>query len=233
MTGMLASVMSVAEATLAVEAGADIIDLKDPSRGALGALDARIAADVVETVGSFAATSATIGDFPAMEPQAVQAAAEATARLGVRYVKIGFWGSPRDIACAQALAPLAARARLVAVLFADLPQAPDLLDRLAAAGFTGVMYDTADKRAAPLRRLKTETELALFVRRSHGLGLLCGLAGKLRLADIPALLALRPDYLGFRGALCAAGDRAGHLDAGALSAVRAAVPHADASAPRP
>lgn len=223
MTRMLASVLSVAEATLAVEAGADIIDLKDPARGALGALDARIARDIVDTVGSFAATSATVGDFPAMDPHAVTAAADATARLGVNYVKVGFWGTARDVECARALAALATHTRLVAVLFADLPQAPALVDTLAHAGFTGVMYDTADKRASPLRLLKSETDLALFVRRAQGLGLLCGLAGKLRQPDIAPLLALRPDYLGFRGALCIAGERAGHLDPHALAAVRAAI----------
>ena len=33
-------------------------------------------------------------------------------------------------------------------------------------------------------------------------GLLTGLAGSLEAADVPRLLLLAPDYLGFRGALC-------------------------------
>lgn len=224
MTRMLASVTSVAEATLAVEAGTDIVDLKDPALGALGALDARVARNIVETVGTFASTSATIGDFPAMEAAPIVAAAEAAAELGVSYVKIGFWGTPRDLACAQALSKLTARARLVAVLFADLPQQSGIAETLSAAGFSGIMYDTAHKQGPPLRQLKSETELALFVRRAHGLGLLCGLAGKLRLADIEPLRALNPDYLGFRGALCQAGTRTGSLDWQALRQVREAIP---------
>ncbi|OYV19732.1 MAG: hypothetical protein CG441_670, partial [Methylococcaceae bacterium NSM2-1] len=39
MTGMLASVNSLAEALLALSADVDIIDLKQPALGALGALD--------------------------------------------------------------------------------------------------------------------------------------------------------------------------------------------------
>ena len=39
MTGFLASVSSVEEARLVRSLGADVIDLKDPARGALGALD--------------------------------------------------------------------------------------------------------------------------------------------------------------------------------------------------
>ena len=38
MTGMLASVNSVAESLLVLSAGVDIIDLKQPALGALGAL---------------------------------------------------------------------------------------------------------------------------------------------------------------------------------------------------
>lgn len=222
-THMMASVTSVAEATLALEAGADIIDITDASRGPLAALDGRSARDIVETVGSFAATSAGIGEFPAMVPADIVAAVQSTSRLGVGYIRIGFWGTPEDGDCARAVSRLAASARLVAVLFADLPQATGLLDALALAGFSGVMYDTAEKRHAPLRLLKTETELALFVRRARHLGLLCGLAGRLAVQDVTPLMELRPDFLRFRGALCRAGDRTATLDPAALASVRSAM----------
>ena len=39
MTRFLASVRDAEEAELALETGADIIDLKEPNRGALGAVD--------------------------------------------------------------------------------------------------------------------------------------------------------------------------------------------------
>ncbi len=223
MTKMLASVTSVSEAMLALEAGVDIIDLKDPEQGALGALDRTIARNVVNAVGTFGSTSATVGDFPSMDPNEILAAATRTAQLGVGYVKIGFWGTPSDADCARALARMASATRLVAVLFADLPYDATIVDTLYQAGFTGVMLDTAEKRGSPLRLLKNEMELALFVRRVRGLGMLCGLAGKLRLPDVAPLLTLRPDYLGFRGALCAQGARTGQLDPVALAAIRDAV----------
>jgi uncharacterized protein (UPF0264 family) len=222
-TKMLASVTSVAEAVMALEGGADIIDLKDPSQGALGALKVEIARDIVEAVGTLGVTSATVGDFPAMAPVQVVTAAQRTAKLAVSYVKVGFWGSANDTACATALAPLCSTTRLVAVLFADLTYDPKLIGVLYQTGFTGVMLDTAQKNGAPLRLLKTELELALFVRRVQGLGMLAGLAGKLRLPDVAPLLSLRPDYLGFRGALCAAGARTNQLDSHALALIRDAV----------
>jgi (5-formylfuran-3-yl)methyl phosphate synthase len=49
-----------------------------------------------------------------------------------------------------------------------------------------------------------------------------GLAGSLRLADVAPLLALAPDYLGFRGALCEAG-RTSVIDPERVRAVRAAI----------
>lgn len=223
MTKMLASVTSVSEAIMALEGGADIIDLKDPSRGALGALDLALASSIVGAIGTFGTTSATIGDFPAMEASAVVAAAGRTAGLGVGYVKIGFWGTENDEACARALRPLAASARLVAVLFADLPYPATLIDVLYQSGFTGVMLDTAKKHGPALREIKSEVELALFVRRAQGLGMLAGLAGKLRLNDVAPLLPIKPDYLGFRGALCASGTRTNGLDPLAFSAIRRAV----------
>ena len=51
MTGMLASVSSLDEARLAIEAGADVVDLKDPAHGALGALEASIAREIVAAFG--------------------------------------------------------------------------------------------------------------------------------------------------------------------------------------
>ncbi len=223
MTKMLASVTCVSEAVMALEASVDIIDLKDPSRGALGALNPAIARDIVEAVGTLGVTSATVGDFPAMVAAEVVASASHTAKLGVSYVKVGFWGTANDAACANALSPLCSSTRMVAVLFADLPYDPKLIDNLYQTGFTGVMLDTAKKDGPPLRLLKTELELALFVRRVQSLGMLAGLAGKLRLTDVAPLLTLRPDYLGFRGALCAAGARTSQLDPHALAVMRDAV----------
>jgi uncharacterized protein (UPF0264 family) len=224
MTGMLASVTSVDEARLAIEAGADVIDLKDPARGALGALDALIAREIVSTFGGKHTLSATVGDFPSMDADDVLAAARRTADLGVDFVKVGFFGTARDVECVRALTPLAAETQLIAVQFADLAPDPDLYERLAEAHFAGVMLDTARKEGPGLRGLLTQPQLSRFVRRARALGLIAGLAGNLRLTDIAPLLELQPDYLGFRGALCAQHQRSAGLDVQALRAVRLGIP---------
>jgi uncharacterized protein (UPF0264 family) len=112
----------------------------------------------------------------------------------------------------------------VAVLFADRWPYPGAPEALARAGFEGVMVDTADKSAGGLRRHLDEAALHGFLREAAAFGLFGGLAGSLARADIPALLALGPDVIGFRGALCAGGARTAGLDPAALRAVRAAIP---------
>jgi dihydroneopterin aldolase len=224
MTGLLASVTTVQEAQSALAGGADVIDLKDPSRGALGALDPVLARDIVRAISGRRTVSATVGDFPAMRPEDVLAAAWRTAELSVDFVKVGFFGTARDETCMRALAPVAARHRVVAVLFADMPVDLRLVDVARDVGLSGVMFDTAQKAGPGLRGLKTESELREFVRLARARGLIAGLAGKLRLADIGPLLELEPDYLGFRGALCQQGSRTDALDPEAMRAVRAAIP---------
>ncbi len=221
-TRLLASVMSAAEAALALDGGADIIDLKNPAAGALGALPPAVLGACVAAVGGRRPVSATVGDLPLDPPRVAEAVAR-TAATGVGIVKIGLFDGDLP-GCIRALKQRRGRpARLVAVLFAD--RAPDLsvLEPLAEAGFLGAMIDTADKAAGPLLRHMDLPALAAFVERARALGLLTGLAGSLRLDDVPALAALRPDYLGFRGALCGTRGRSGALDPRALAAVRRAL----------
>lgn len=211
MTRMLASVRNPAEARLVAHSGADIIDLKEPSAGALGALTIPLVADVVASLRGVKPVSATVGDLP-MEPAALIPAVLTMASTGVDYVKIGFFPGGDWQGVLADLEPLAHKGiRLIAVMFAD--HAPEIrwLTQLARAGFAGAMLDTADKQRGSLCAVATHDFLRTFVMEAARLNLLCGLAGSLRTADIPALLELRPDYLGFRGALCG-GVRTDDLD---------------------
>jgi len=151
---MLASVRDLDEARTVLEAGVDLIDLKQPADGALGALPADVIREVVAFVAGRTLTSATAGN---VEPdaQAVQAAMARIATTGVDYVKVGLFPAGwqqggRDYAavhaCLRGLAPLAG-ARRIAVMFADLAPPLDLVDAVAAAGF-----DTGRTRGAGCAR---------------------------------------------------------------------------------
>ena len=89
-TGMLASVMNLAEARQAYSGGADIIDLKDPNNGALGALSLTEIGAIVKAISGTVPVSATVGDLP-LDAELMLNAARDTAATGVDYVKIGFF----------------------------------------------------------------------------------------------------------------------------------------------
>ncbi|MDD2767135.1 MAG: (5-formylfuran-3-yl)methyl phosphate synthase [Methylococcus sp.] len=224
MTGMLASVRNSAEARIALEAGVDIVDIKAPEYGSLGALPVEEVGRIVAAAGGTAPVSATIGDLP-LDPDPVCRAVLAMAATGVDYVKIGMfrggdWGSTL-----ATLSHLAGRdIRLVAVLFADNLPDFEWIARLKKSGFAGAMLDTQDKTSGPLTEILDRPVLERFVGETREQGLMCGLAGSLRSADIPELLALQPDYLGFRGALCQASRRTAEIDPAALAEVRGLIP---------
>jgi uncharacterized protein (UPF0264 family) len=220
MTGMLASVENLAEALLVLQFGVDIIDLKSPSAGALGALPVETVREIVQATGGLRPVSATIGDLP-MNPEIVLKSVEAMATTGVDFVKVGLFPGGDWQQTVFGLSPLASEGvRLVAVLFGD--QNPELsrIAELAEAGFSAAMLDTLDKRGGSLTDVCALGYLRDFVAEAKAYGMLCGLAGSLRQSNIPQLLNLRADYLGFRGALCLQHDRTAGLDGNAVRTIR-------------
>lgn len=229
MTRMLGSVTGPDEAEIALSTGVDIIDLKDPCAGALGAASAQAIRDTLALIAGRAPVSAVCGDLP-MQPDTLRAGAEEIAATGVDYVKVGFFPSPQAMQCAAALEPLAAKTKLVAVLFADLSPDFDLLPIFGRHRFHGAMVDTAHKSGGRLLDHLPPPRIAEFVDRAKAIGLLVGLSGSLEAPDIPRLLPFAPDFLGFRGALCD-GGRDGSLDAGAAAAIRDLIPRVHRASP--
>ena len=227
MTGLLASVTSPDEAVLALEAGADILDCKDPTRGALGALGVPVIRDIVGRVRGRVPVSATVGDLPT-DAAALLPAVRRIGATGVDFVKLGFLRSTGISDVIAALAPLTPSHSLIAVLFADHSPDWEVIPDLAAAGFAGIMLDTAAKGGDTLLDLLSTDALRDFVHQSRRHGLLCGLAGSLRLSQIETLLPLQPDYLGFRGALCEQG-RTSRLSRNACTQIRTTIPTARGS----
>jgi dihydroneopterin aldolase len=231
MTLFLASVRDAAEAEIALAAGADIIDLKEPANGALGAVGSATAKSIVAAVDGRVPTSATIGDLP-MRPEAICDAVSKQAALGVDYVKLGLFPDGEAEACLEALQPLARGTRLIVVVFADRMPAFDAIAAAARAGAAGIVLDTADKRAGTLLDHLCLGEIGSLIFRAKAQGLMLGLAGSLGASHVAPLLALEPDLLGFRGALCR-GTRTGRLELAAASAIRALIPRTTESAARP
>ena len=106
MTKMLASVTGAEEAEIALAGGADIIDLKDPKAGALGAVSTAVIRQAVAAVAGRSRSARSCGDLP-MEPDTIRAKARGD-RGDRRRLRQDRLLSLRQCAaaCAQALAPL-------------------------------------------------------------------------------------------------------------------------------
>ena len=221
MMRMLVSVRSVPEALMAAQGGADFIDLKEPRDGALGGLPVETIAAVVRALrehGSRLPISATIGDLPMTDLDAILARVHAVAACGVDYVKVGIERAAQAGAVLDALA--GSGHAVVPVFIGDRGLAFEQVEQACGLKFPALMVDTADKRAGSLFDVLKDAELRRFVGVVRASGALVGLAGALRRPQLAALRALDPDFAGFRSAVCA-GDRSGELDAERLRTLAA------------
>ncbi len=218
MTQVLASINSVHEAHLLLSTAVHIIDLKQPAEGALGALSLPVIDEIVTVINQQKPISATIGDLP-MQPEPVFNAVQTLAKTGVDYIKIGFFPSDNWQAVIHKLKSIATNKPLIAVLFADSNPDLSVMQDLKTAGFAGIMLDTMDKSQGSLTQVMDFDTIQQFVSDARQIGLICGLAGSLKCEDIPLLLPLKADYLGFRGALCQQHLRTAELNVNAVASV--------------
>jgi uncharacterized protein (UPF0264 family) len=154
---LLVSVVDADEARAAAAAGADIVDVKNPAEGSLGAPSPAVIEGVRAAVPAHLTVSAAIGDLPNL-PGTAALAALGAARSGAAFVKLGLWGASTEaeaVALLRAVRDAVARVPgtgVVAAAYADArrvahaPLAPELLPRVARAAGVGVcLLDTAIK----------------------------------------------------------------------------------------
>lgn len=151
MSKWLASVQSLEEAQTLLPVLPDILDMKNPAEGALGALTVEIVSQIVTLIDGRCQTSATIGDLP-MQADVIASAMIEMASAGVDYVKIGLFPDDNLTDCILSLAETVKKlkAPVIAVIFVDKAPDNDCLPLLKASGFRGVMVDTAVKNGQHL-----------------------------------------------------------------------------------
>jgi uncharacterized protein (UPF0264 family) len=228
---LLVSVVDAAEARLAVAGGVDIVDVKNPAEGSLGAPAPGTIAQVRDALPAELALSVAIGDLPSL-PGTAALAALGAARSGAAYVKVGLWG-PSTTADAVAVLRAAqdgldGAAVVVAVAYADAARVPSrplppwqLVTAAREAGVGGCLLDTAIKDGRGLLSWLGADALAELVAEAHRAGLEMGLAGELRAADLPAIRATGADVAGVRSAACRDGRRTAALDPLRIAGLRA------------
>jgi (5-formylfuran-3-yl)methyl phosphate synthase len=220
---LLVSVVNEEEVAPAVEGGADIIDVKNPKEGTLGANFPHVIRRVRALTPRELEISATIGDASNL-PGTTSLAALGASVCGVQYVKVGLLGTqrPQDAIFAlqqvcRAVREYSPHTRIIAATYADahklnaLP--PIALHAVAAeAGVDGCLLDTALKGDGTLLTRLSDRELQDFVAQCQGANLLCALAGSLEEKDIPRVCKLGADIIGVRSAACQGGRITGRVD---------------------
>jgi (5-formylfuran-3-yl)methyl phosphate synthase len=227
---LLLSVTDAHEARVAVEAGVDIVDVKNPAEGSLGAPAPGVIERVREVVPLERPVSAAIGDLPNL-PGTAALAALGAARSGAEYVKIGLWGtSSTDEAVAVLRAAREAvdgEAVVIAGAYADAERVPGgslppgaVVAAARQAGVGGCLLDTALKDGRGLFEWLTPKALAALVAEGHGAGLEMALAGALRAEDLRVVRTTGADIAGVRSAACRDGRRTAPLDAERIGRLR-------------
>lgn len=225
MTQLLISVTDTHEAGLALAHGADLIDLKDPHQGALGALPIKTIQEVVSFVSTHRThtqqyTSATVGDLP-MQAELISQQVLAVASTNVDFVKIGFFESEHYQPCLDVLSGIAKNGvKLIAVLFAETQYPKDLIELIKGAGFYGVMLDTAKKNGATFMDYYTDEQMLSFSRQVKHHAMAFGLAGSLNIQHLAKVATYTPTYIGFRGGVSMDNQRKLSLDASKIKAIR-------------
>ncbi|MBD3189934.1 MAG: hypothetical protein GF308_04795 [Candidatus Heimdallarchaeota archaeon] len=216
---VLISPQSLEEARECFQGGADIIDVKNPSEGSLGANFPWVIRSIRKAIPIYIPISATVGDVP-NKPGTVSLAALGAAFAGASFVKIGLAGASTE---SEGIAIMKAVKRTI-----DEYQLPTLV---VAAGYAEgeaigslshslipkiaqkarcdfAMIDTFDKKIKQsIFDILTIEDLKVFINQCHKKQVQTALGGAIQKKHIGLLKDLRPEVVGVRGAVCHQGDR--------------------------
>lgn len=217
---LMISVLSADEARDALLGGAEILDIKNPEEGSLGAQSPEVIREITHLCSGKIEVSAAIGDVPNL-PGTAALAALGAADCGADYIKIGIYG-PRTELEARTLLYKTRQAvkeypvSIIAAGYADFERTgtlnPDCLPHVAAsAGIQGILLDTYIKDGKSLFDFLDLQQLRLMAEQTHTYGMTFGLAGALNEKDLEPVYAIGADIVGLRTAVCLNKERNGPL----------------------
>ena len=214
---VLISIRSLEELVPASNGGANIIDLKNPNEGSLGAPFPWLIKKI-RNFGNNFALSVAIGDMPNL-PGTAALASSGAAACGADIVKVGLYG-PRSFnegvkllkSVVKAAKDINQKTLVVGAGYADFKSfnginSMDIPSICKSAGADIAMLDTYSKNGQKLFNFTDSEKLTKFVNKAHENNLLAALAGSLELKDIKKINDLGADIIGFRGAACSGSDR--------------------------
>ena len=215
---LLVSVRSEVEAIAAQRGGADIIDIKDPSRGSLGRASIEVMKSVVSAIDDVPVTAA-LGELVDLDQSEGQQLGGELQEVGLCLVKVGTSHLSNDPSAHSRFDQLREEIerqpggpRLIPAAYADNDRcgAPSIWEVFEWAKKTTarlLLVDTFVKDGRGFRSWIDQTEYRelLDACRESRVGL--AIAGSLGEAEIEELLPHSPDVIAVRGAACAQNQR--------------------------
>lgn len=234
MTQLLISVRSAAEASAALAGGADLIDVKEPKLGSLGAADPQVWREVIDQVDSRLAVSVALGEISDRE-----SSFDADSFRGASMVKFGL-ANMADIADWQTIATaryqqVPSECARVAVYYVDqtrakCPSLKEVLRWSREISATAVLLDTYVKDGQSLFDFVSAGELAQTIAAIHDGDQLAACGGSLAEAHFSTAIAAGADVLAVRGAACF-GARTGEVRQERVTALKRRLNSFESEAP--
>lgn len=218
----LITVVNRKEAEDVLRVGCDILDLKNPREGSLGANYPWVIREILKIVPKETEVSIAIGDIPNL-PGTVSLAILGALQFRPDYIKVGLHGTMTETEAIELIKKAVKTvkeenisSKTVIAGYADYYRVNSinpihLPDIAYNAGASIVMIDTAIKDGRTLLDLMSLEELAEFVKRCHKKKLKVALAGSLNAVHIDKIAEIGTDILGVRGAVCAKKNRQADL----------------------
>ena len=209
---LLVSPASIEEAKMAL--AADIVDVKRPEEGSLGASFPWIIRAIKNLTHK--PVSAAIGDFE-YKPGGAALTALGAATAGADYIKFGLMFEGKEEAgemirsVVRAVKDSYPEKYVVVAAYSDWKRLDtispfDLVPVAAEAGADVTMVDTGIKDGRSTFEFMNAAELTRFTALNRDLGVKTAIAGSLKFEDMNILKEINPDIIGVRGMVCG-GDR--------------------------
>lgn len=189
----------------------DIIDLKDPKEGALGAWKKEEIQEIISLYKGKVSISATLGNLKTLSE--IKKKINLFEELNLDYLKVGFFNDS-VINVKKILKYLKNsnfKTKLVVVLFAENKKvinfALNNFDFFKKSRINTILLDTKNKKSLGTPEIFSDDFFENFIMSAKIQKINIGLAGKIKIMDLNRLLKLKPNLIGIRGAACILNER--------------------------
>ena len=189
----------------------DIVDLKDPFSGTIGAWQTSEISKVVKVYTKKKLLSATLGDIK--KTNQIFFKLKKFDELGLDFIKFGvFLEDLNEInSLFKIFKNLFFKSKIVPVFFAENKKSLNFLDKnlkfFCDININHFLIDTKSKSSLDLLDNCSIHFLEKLIKKSNNFNINVGLAGKLKKEQIPKLIKIRPQLIGLRSAICENFDR--------------------------